>query len=277
MIGSLVIVYPTQHEGGSLVLRHGDKEWVFDSGRALADLQQPSIAYVAFFSDVEHEVAPVQKGYRVTLTYNLYARDTAPILPRSLSNHITNERASAFKNVLKTLLDDVSFFPQGGLLGFGLFHQYPVDTRNIKNLTSTRLKGRDAILYTACKDLGLHVRTTFFYEYSGDTVLGDEIDEQGMNFCEESIRDYMYPRDGLVLSPQKDKNEYIVDKGCVGRPPMVWITKPLDLNEYEQPLIAYGNEEAIDYCYGYGCFYVEIGQPGERSKRLSAALDKRRF
>lgn len=75
MFGSLVLVFPTPHEGGSLVLRHEGKEWSFDSAKVLAEQPSPSIGYVAFFSDVEHEVLPVKSGYRVTITYNLYFGD----------------------------------------------------------------------------------------------------------------------------------------------------------------------------------------------------------
>lgn len=68
MYGSLVLIYPAAHEGGTLIFRHGNKEWKFDSGEALAKAKGPSIAYAAFFSDVEHEVTLLQSGYRVTLT-----------------------------------------------------------------------------------------------------------------------------------------------------------------------------------------------------------------
>jgi hypothetical protein len=75
MFGSLVVVFPTPHEGGALFLRHHGHEWIFDSAKALAAVEQPTIGYVAFFSDVEHEVAPVTSGHRITLTYNLYFDD----------------------------------------------------------------------------------------------------------------------------------------------------------------------------------------------------------
>ncbi|KAH7883313.1 hypothetical protein F5I97DRAFT_1939134 [Phlebopus sp. FC_14] len=51
VFGSLVIVLPTQHEGGALR--------TVDLGWELATSDKPSIDYVAFFSDVEHEVMPV--------------------------------------------------------------------------------------------------------------------------------------------------------------------------------------------------------------------------
>ncbi|KAF9466908.1 hypothetical protein BDZ94DRAFT_1233453 [Collybia nuda] len=72
IFGSLVVVYPTRHEGGALLLRHGGNEWTFDSTEAVRNYDGPAIAYIVFYSDVEHEVTIVQSGYRVTLTYNLY-------------------------------------------------------------------------------------------------------------------------------------------------------------------------------------------------------------
>jgi len=72
MLGSLVVIYPTAHEGGELVLRHGDHEWKFDANSLTASQSSPSLAYVAFYSDLEHEVLEVTSGRQVTVTYNLY-------------------------------------------------------------------------------------------------------------------------------------------------------------------------------------------------------------
>jgi hypothetical protein len=106
MFGSLVIVFPTSHDGGALHLRHLGHEWIFDSGQALAAEGQTSIGYVAFFSDIEHEVAPVISGHRVTLTYNLYFGDSGPVsmndavsvrpsehLPQAIPPRLENEGA----------------------------------------------------------------------------------------------------------------------------------------------------------------------------------------
>ena len=71
MFGSLVLVFPTPHEGGALMLRHEGKEWTFDAARVLSATSHYAlkrVAYIAFFSDVEHEVLPVTSGYRVTST-----------------------------------------------------------------------------------------------------------------------------------------------------------------------------------------------------------------
>ncbi|KAM5533680.1 hypothetical protein V8D89_012647, partial [Ganoderma adspersum] len=152
MFGSLVVIFPTPHEGGALILRHEDEEVTFDAATLLLG-RNSSIAYVVFFSDVEHEVAPVVSGHRVTLTYNLVfgkRRDPAP--PNNLEDTLT------------ALLDDAKFMPRGGTLGFGLRHHYPFPkawTRRMESpLKSLKawLKGSDATLFAACAELGVEPR-----------------------------------------------------------------------------------------------------------------------
>ena len=71
------------YEGGELVLRDTDRDGEtrtasFDTPSLIAAGPNPSFFYVAFFSDVEHEVLPVTSGYRVTVTYNLYYAKGVP-------------------------------------------------------------------------------------------------------------------------------------------------------------------------------------------------------
>ncbi|KAJ7740603.1 hypothetical protein B0H16DRAFT_1676374 [Mycena metata] len=75
MFGSLVVVFPATHAGGALLLRHNDKEEKFNSAEILSPFDTSTVAYVAFYGDVEHEVTVVESGHRVTLTYNLYFAD----------------------------------------------------------------------------------------------------------------------------------------------------------------------------------------------------------
>ncbi len=124
MFGSLVVVFPTGHQGGGLTLRSHGKEWVFDASNFLANstADEPEIAYAAFYSDVEHEVFPVTSGSRVTLTYKLYQeQDTHTQV--TLEDTKTHAITSEIKQPLSKLIDDPAFFPGGGKLGFGLRHQ----------------------------------------------------------------------------------------------------------------------------------------------------------
>ena len=70
MFGSLVVVLPTRFEGGQLVLRHEGHEETYDCSKSFNhEGEVATVPWIVFFSDVEHEVLPVQAGYRVTLTY----------------------------------------------------------------------------------------------------------------------------------------------------------------------------------------------------------------
>ena len=42
MFGSLVVAFPTPHEGGALLLRHRGQEWTFDFASVLAAAQHLS-------------------------------------------------------------------------------------------------------------------------------------------------------------------------------------------------------------------------------------------
>lgn len=133
MFGSLVIVFPTSHQGGALKLRHRGEEWTFDSGKELASQNTPSIGYAAFFSDIEHEVIPVESGYRITVTYNLYFSNNPS------SNIIRNPSVAetSFQEALSVLVVNPNVLPQGGNLGFGLRHEYPVNEEtDLSNLIS---------------------------------------------------------------------------------------------------------------------------------------------
>jgi len=117
MIASLVIVFPTAHEGGSLILRQGEKELDFNSGQELSG-SESKVAYVAFFSDTDHEVTEVTSGHRVTLTYNLYISGSEAAAVQAKHAQQDGELLTALQKVLD------SSETSGLRLGFGLQHQY---------------------------------------------------------------------------------------------------------------------------------------------------------
>jgi hypothetical protein len=156
MFGSLVIVFPTPHEGGALLLRHHGQEWAFESGQGLAVAHEQSIGYVAFFRDVEHQVAQVTSGHRVTLTYNLYYDDGGRAISSggATSKHLSLPPAvnkNAFCKPFQALLEDPEFLPYGGTLVFDMRHVYPIpnatDHPNPLGPIYGALKGSDAVVY----------------------------------------------------------------------------------------------------------------------------------
>ncbi len=128
---------PPCTRAAALVLRHGGNETTFDSGAVLRDAKEPSIAYVAFLCDVEHEVLPVTAGYRISITYNLYFRDVPSQLRAPEKPYRTlPPTANTFLDALQLLLADPTFLPKGGVLGFDLSHEYPVP-REYNDFTSS--------------------------------------------------------------------------------------------------------------------------------------------
>ena len=82
---------------------------------------QPQAVHWAFlFSDVQHEVQPVTKGHRLTLTYHIHASPAEQPPQPSLS--LT---AMPLGQALHRALKDLDFLPQGGKLGFACRHLYP--------------------------------------------------------------------------------------------------------------------------------------------------------
>ena len=67
MFATLMIVLPSVHRGGELVVRHLGREVVLDPHP-----EEPSeIGFAAFYADCVHEIRPIMAGCRVALVYNL--------------------------------------------------------------------------------------------------------------------------------------------------------------------------------------------------------------
>ncbi|KAH8110531.1 hypothetical protein DFH11DRAFT_1514350 [Phellopilus nigrolimitatus] len=263
MFGSLVIVFPTPHEGGTFVLRHNQKEWSFDSGDILSKQTSPSIGYVAFFSDVEHEVLPVTSGCRVTITYNLYFDDDNEVEP-SVQRVGGNASYDAIKAAFAQLLNDPTFFPDGGYLGFGLRHAYPLETTADENKLSVLqkcLKGNDAAVMKACKEFSLDASLNLLYEDdSGGEVLLDKYAsvEDGFVDCDMwyDLRQY---HGGKVIQVGCDAGDEEADFK------VTWVTERTNYNQIKSHYVAYGNEPQSEYIYAQFCLVANVAPYGKRA------------
>ena len=67
MVGTLSLSLPAAGSGGEIVVRHRERETVFDTAAS-----EPSeLSYAAFYADCLHEVRPVTAGHRVSLVFSL--------------------------------------------------------------------------------------------------------------------------------------------------------------------------------------------------------------
>ena len=84
------------------------------------DKAQPPIGHVEFFSDIEHEVAPVTSG---TLTYNLYLDDGGPVSANDAASERLNTpklaNESVFCETFTALLENPEFLADGAHLHLG--------------------------------------------------------------------------------------------------------------------------------------------------------------
>ncbi|TFK65054.1 hypothetical protein BDN72DRAFT_824990 [Pluteus cervinus] len=276
MFGSLVITFPTPHTGGALVLRHQGEQWVVDSSSILSKQSEPSICFIAFYSDVEHEVQPLQSGHRVTLTYNLFVETNFkysrfPPLPtvaidRSAPDHLVL-RAS-----LSDLLQDKSVLPQGGVLAFGLRFKYPLipDKTDLQQIIHV-LKGSDATIKDVAHSLSLKVVPQILITDGTESV--DVMFPVAVDWTGEQVESW-----ATELAGDPSKEGFVVHE--VGKPPLthlagyhikdvIWVTPQTTFTRYKSAFIcgsedAYGNEAGFEFVYGEMCLAVMVGPPKHR-------------
>ncbi|KAI0768506.1 hypothetical protein BD413DRAFT_605304 [Trametes elegans] len=304
MFASLVLILPTPHSGGTLMLRQGGNEWSFDAASVIADAAQntPRLAYIAFFSDVEHAVTEVTSGHRVTITYNLYYATDAQNEYTGKLNIIEPPGASApeVKSLLATLLDDDTFLPEGGTLGFGLRHLYPLPTTFAPGEEDTtlaalvgKLKGTDAALFRACAEL-LAPRAPALYavlEAHGEVgadgrralvacprvvVFHSHNEDEEPPVWEKLCRNWggvllNYPPGELSASASATAAAAAAAAAGAGSSASVrnwtvhWVTPLSGANRVKMRVATYGNEPMIGYLYQRICILVNVGPAGRRA------------
>ncbi|MGH9200292.1 MAG: 2OG-Fe(II) oxygenase [Vicinamibacterales bacterium] len=133
MFGTLVVVLPSVHEGGELIVRHGTRE-------VSVNLSSPDVSeltFAAFYADCEHEVRPITHGNRVCLTYNLSLAEKGKKKRQAvLAAPVYEHEVTVAADILGAT------FPKGGAptkVAWLLEHQY-----SAAGLSFAALKGQDA-------------------------------------------------------------------------------------------------------------------------------------
>ncbi|KAF7359634.1 Fe2OG dioxygenase domain-containing protein [Mycena venus] len=277
MIGSLVVIFPTEHTGGELTLEHDGTNWTFDAAAKLSEAKSSSsLAYIAFYSDVTHAVEPVRTGYRVTLTYNLFLSDRTNLVV--LGERIVPSPEQEFEEALRALLENPAFLPQGGFLAYGLSHQYPIPTSVAKGSRLGHvlqlLKGSDARIRTVSERIGLETRVKMLYDsgekhwepLSGHDVVADDILDTEHVYDNE---DYSNER-----MKQLEKKAGMMRESSVepmdpveAAVPMHWVTRITEKNKVGSAYMAYGNNVSLEHVYGNAALFVTVPAFGEGLRR----------
>ena len=152
MLGSLIVVLPSAHKGGTLIVSHHGEKKVYKT----RDRDLKKLKFLGLYSDCHHEIKKVTEGYRVALTYNITIAPTDS--SKMLSNHYFDESdIDKLKTSIKYYFDsslEVSSYPGGETkkenkkLVYLLEHQY---TQN--GLSSEMLKNGDYLKFNALKQI----------------------------------------------------------------------------------------------------------------------------
>lgn len=276
-----MVIFPTPHEGGELVLHRKGHEWKFNANTLTASRSSSSLAYVAFYGDIEHEILPVTAGRVVTVTYNLYFVEPSP-KPGVAAEGENAQSDSNLQDTLKRLLKSPEFLPSGGTLGFGLAHLYPVKPGMDMKKMERRLKGEDAHVYRACRELRLDSLLKIIYD---DTRSGGEhgimVDE--IDWVEYSHEDETFET-GLLLNHRgvlvnktedadphesglfdKSKPEWDSDDEEGTRVEFItWVSPFNARNKSEDYTVSLGNDVAVDTIYCSPCIIARIAPASDR-------------
>jgi len=256
------------------VLRHKDHEWKFDANSLTASQPSPSLAYVAFYSDIEHEVLKVTNGRRVTVTYNLYLVDPT-LRPAALAVTPNLKPISNLQVTLQKLLKSSEFLPNGGTLGFGLAHLYPVAFETKLQEMTSYLKGEDAHVYRACRELQLQPSLRMIYDdkLTGarygimmDKIVRNPIyDPQDECYSSVLVTELggvlVNKAEGAPIDRSHWAEEGLEDCDCES---ITWISALNERNKFHDVSVAYGNEISAGYIYCSPCLIVRIAAASDR-------------
>ena len=138
MFGTLAVCLPCKHTGADVELSFQGKK----KSLSTSVLSEWSVSFIAWYSDVLHEVRPVTSGHRVVLTYNLVHTGTGN--PNRLSAH--SDRSSSLRSTLKRWSESPDTEPR--FLVYPLEHKY-----TDHSLALNRLKGNDMVRVQAVATL----------------------------------------------------------------------------------------------------------------------------
>lgn len=200
-------------------------------------------------------------GHGVTLTYNIYHKPTDALqLSRAILRVSEAEAGveATCKAAFLGLLDDSTILPQGGILGFGLQHEYPFDKSAdvaTQPILLNQLKGSDALIKRVCDQLSFNPKLVCVYEDAlgdiGNAVLSHGfIDLSGRQeiehlACELLAEGEVTIRDPLVETSEVDTYTFKRQE----RQNVYWVAQPTKNTSLSATYMRCGNEASLSHYY----------------------------
>ncbi|KAG0707822.1 hypothetical protein DFH29DRAFT_599684 [Suillus ampliporus] len=269
IFGFLDIVFPSPHTGGICSLHNNEKVWRVDFATMLSEAQIPLVGYAAYFNEVEREIGLIVSGHRLTLSYKLYFAFGEESSSATISAPGPFELS--LKPALVELVNDPKVLPNGGYLGFGLRHQYPVASEMRVDTLRSCLKGSDAIL--ACildtlpfawslrvlyRDRGSHSEQTFVLH-----KLISDLSQRSLVWSHWGAGEKMGPGAEFVRfvdeygnDDEKHAGDYYKHSEDVVD--IIQVTEMPSVTNVHSQYLAYGDEVMMGNLYGDICLVVEV-------------------
>eukprot|EP00877_Chromochloris_zofingiensis_P008575 jgi/Chrzof1/3971/Cz13g15150.t1 len=285
MFGSLVICLPQPHTGGALVVKHNGKEHTVnwgdktdseavpaqpssspedkskgdskgseDSVKAGSDDSQTKVHWAAFYSDCEHEILPVESGYRITLTYNLYSSMLEQCLPLK---HSLTPSSSPLYSALASAVCDPEVLETGGSLGFACMHAYPHTQEQFCGNIASMLKGADAVVYAVAKALDIPVSVKAVWDVKDYCDFArDQGDQDTLRIGSPSVMKESY----CMLGDYGSWDEFDLAQLPGANVPIHWCWHPEQQNKWAMNMVCahYGNEPSVATFYSAAAIAVHI-------------------
>lgn len=280
MVGSLVVGLADGYRGGRLIVSHRGATETFAWGGHRAAATGTEYGWAAFFGDVDHEVARVFSGARITLSFTL-RRGEGAVLDTAAPHSQTDLLADALRDALK----DDTFMPHGGELGFSCFHLY-AETTGLRGgapvLTgenASMLKGRDQHVAAAALRLGLKTRLVpYLVETCAEerwALTAHPGTTQKMMFRRGRLtRSTLESRMPVTVDPDNDGVTWVVVPRLDERRPLKDDAATEFLGEVEYSSTGYfGNEAGPSEFYAHAALLVDIPQPSQRARLLEAVVE----
>jgi hypothetical protein len=293
MFGTLVVCLPSQFAKGTLVLTHRGVVRKFDWANAVRTQKKPNqLHWVAFFSDVDHQIESIWRGARVTLTY-LLRRGSGGAPARDAAGE---DLAPRVQEAWRDLLADPTFLPKGGTLGYPCCHLYHQDARfqqrqrPISRQSVAVLKGRDHLIAATALQAGLKVTFhPYMFENCADETwqldrfptrderaqLGRQMDSTALEnilpIRGSSEKEGTFGVTWLEPRPTSDETVWQSEKSADSDLPAA---AHLHSCEY-CPWGYFGNEGSEIDLYTYAALHVEIPPLGQGARAANKAVTRK--
>ena len=230
MVATLVIVLPSPHIGGDLLINHKKDQHRFIS----ENLDQTGLNCIAFYADCYHEVEKIKQGYRVALTYNVVLQ------PSDGQNQYPENTA------LEVALKDYFQLPESNQIDTNLIYYFD-HSYTEHSLRWDLLKGHDhhhaRSFLQAAKKLDLVPYLALVEIHESWTTDGDDDDPTPEDLIENSTC--------LNFWINEHNQPEAYQRYCVDDDEVCWSTATEDLEpdetEQEGWMGNYGN--TVDYWY----------------------------